>query len=82
MRDYFANRELDPELRDDDVPMPHEARTLALAERFHMWPGEIESKPIDEVLRWTSVLSVEGEVLAARAGLPADERVVFEGEDD
>lgn len=65
-----------------EVPMPSEARTLAIAERFHVLPWLVEDSPTDTVLRWISVMSVEGEVLEARAGLPSTEIVHFEDEDD
>ena len=61
--------------------MPSEARTLALAERFHVLPWVLEKEAADDVLRWISVLSVEGEVLEARAGLASTETVEF-GDDD
>lgn len=62
--------------------MPPEARTLALAERFHVLPWVLEREPAEDVLRWISVLAVEGEVLEARAGLPSTETITFEDDDD
>ena len=62
--------------------MPSQARTLALAERFHVMPWVLERESADDVLRWISVLSVEGEVLEARAGLPSSEPVVFADDDE
>jgi hypothetical protein len=58
--------------------MPPEARTLALAERFHVLPWRLAEEPADEVLHWMAVMGVEGEVSAAREGMPSDELLYWD----
>ncbi len=62
--------------------MPPEARTLALAERFHVLPWNLAEEPADEVLHWMAVMGVEGEVSAAREGMSPDETLYWEGEEE
>lgn len=61
---------------------PPEARILVLAERFHVLPWQLEREPLEDVMRWISILGVEGEVLSDRAGLPATEPIFYEDDDD
>ena len=62
--------------------MPVEARTIALAERFSKTPMEIEDGDADRWLRWLRVMGVEAEVRADAHGLPPDEPLTYEGEED
>jgi hypothetical protein len=56
-----------------DVNCPPEARTLMLAERFHVPPWEVENAPADRVLFWIQVMGIEGQVSADREGMAPDE---------
>lgn len=77
IEDWVDDQRMKPYMQNH-VPCPEPMLIVQLADRFHLWPGDITRKPARDVIYWTRILSAEATARSDSAGLTDEQDMIRE----